>query len=423
MIYTFRDYQEKPIELAVKHLTKDKPQPIIVQMATGAGKSLVIAGVARKLDGNILVLQPSRELVAQNHEKMVSYAEDDPVDGNYDHSKVFRSEIGIYCAGLKRKEIRRITYATIQSIFRKPELFKDFHYVIIDECHQVNPENLEGMYTKFLENIGCKRVLGLTATPYRLRPYYYWEGDERRQSAKLAMINRIYPFFFKSIIYRIETDELIDQGYLAPILYRRVEMGEMSQLKLASTGQDYTYESLRQYWLNDIHMMKMAQVIQKIDQYCQRSLTFCASIEQATRAKEMLAEMGIKAEMVFGDTKPKKRAQLVADYRAGKFKHMLNVGVFTTGFDVPALDCVILARQTISLALYYQMVGRGVRLDPERPMKKLRVYDLVRVSEKLGRVETIKVVREEHGFRDKVISEVGNMTGVPLFEFAVNKKE
>jgi len=416
MIYTARDYQVEGKNRAIEHLLKKKPHPIVLQMATGAGKSIVIRDIAHEIktehlpNAKILVLQPSKELVEQNYEKMMA------VDG-------LDIEVGIYCAGLKRKEIRDITYATIQSIYRKPELFLEFEIVIIDECHQVNPENLEGMYTKFLEQIGCRRVLGLTATPYRLRPYYYWEGDERRQSAKMAMINRIYPFFFKSIIYRIETDELIDQGYLAPILYRNVEIGEMSQLRLTTTGQDYTYESLKQYWLDDIHMMKMAQVIQKIDQYCQRSLTFCASIEQAARAKEMLAEMGIKAEMVFGDTKPKERAQLVADYRAGKFKHMLNVGVFTTGFDVPALDCIILARQTMSLALYYQMVGRGVRLDPERPQKKLRVYDLVRVSEKLGRVETIKVVREEHGFRDKVISEVGNMTGVPLFEFAVNKKE
>lgn len=410
MIYNLRDYQEESTAQAIKYLTKPKPQPVVLQLATGAGKSVIIREVAHRLKKRVLVLQPSKELVEQNYEKMMAVEDR-------------TAEVGIYCAGLKRKEIRDITYATIQSIFRKPELFREFQVVIIDECHQVNPENLSGMYTSFLEAIECKRVLGLTATPYRLKTYNYWENDELKKGAKMVMINRIYPFFFKSIVYRIETDELIERGYLSPILYRVIDIGEMSQLKINSTGADYTTESLRDFWEQDIPMMKLLRVIQKIDQYCQRSLTFCSSLDQARRAREMLSKLGIRAEMVDGSTKPEERARLVAGYRSGEFKHMLNVGVFTTGFDVPALDCVILARPTMSLALYYQMVGRGVRLDPERPNKKLRVYDLVRVSEKLGRVETIKVVKEAGGFRDKVITEVGDITGVGLHEFAVNKLE
>lgn len=378
-------------------------------MATGAGKSIVISQVAHTMATRTLVLQPSKELVEQNYEKMLTVGGKD-------------ADVGIYCASLNRREICDITYATIQSIYKKPELFMDFELVIIDECHQVNPENLGGMYSSFLKAINCKRVLGLTATPYRLMPMTYWQDGERKRGAKMAMINRIYPFFFKSIIYRIETDQLIEMGYLSPILYRKVDIGDMSRLKINSTGADYTAESLRDFWEMDIPMMKLLQVIQKIDEHCQRSLTFCSSLDQARRAREMLSNMGIRAEMVDGSTKPAERTTLVAGYRSGEFKHMLNVGVFTTGFDVPALDCIILARPTMSLALYYQMVGRGVRLDPERPQKKLRVYDLVRVVEKLGRVETIKVVKEKNSFKDKVITEVGDITGVALHTFATNNK-
>ena len=106
---------------------------------------------------------------------------------------------------------------------------------------------------------------------------------------------------------------------------------------------------------------------------------------------------------------------------------MLNVGVFTTGFDVPELDSIVLARPTMSLALYYQMVGRGVRLDPARPDKVLQVFDLVRIVEKLGRVETIKVVKEvdpdtgKQSWKDEVVSEADTMTMVPLFTFSVTK--
>ena len=412
-MYQLRDYQQESADLGVKHLTKPRPAPFVLQLATGAGKSIVIADIAKRIEGKVLVLQPSRELVMQNYEKLMSYKPD--------------FEVGIYSASLGRKDIGKVTYATINSIYKKPDEFLDVEYVIIDECHQVNPANFEGMYTSFLNAIGVNRVCGLTATPYRLLQRTYYESGTRKQTAQLAMINRIFPFFFKSIVYQIETAELIERGYLSPILYRKVSVDGLEQLQVNKTGTDYNQESLEELWQDDERIEQMASVIAKIDKYCQRNLIFCSSLYQTEQVKEALAELGIRAEIVSGETPTKERKQLVAEYRAGAFKHMLNVGVFTTGFDVPELDCVVLARPTISLALYYQMVGRGVRLDPARPGKKLRVYDLVRIVDKLGRVETITVAKEKDSktgkptWKDQVVSEAGIMTSVPLFTFAVNK--
>ena len=398
-----RDYQaEASMEAKNRLILRSNPKPFLLVMATGAGKSLVIADIAKDMDRPVLVLQPSRELVEQNYEKIMDY---DP-----------SFEVGIYCAGLKRKEIKHVTYATIHSVWRTPELFKDFHTVIIDECHQVDPKNMSGMYMTFLKEINCSRVCGLTATPYRLQ-------TKADQTSELKMVNRIFPFFFKEIAYKIETQELIDRGFLSPILYRQVNLGGYDQLRLNTIGSEYTEDSVKQYWYNTEHLEGVANCIATVDAHCQQSLTFCANKAQALAVKEMLAEIGITAELVFGDTPAKIRAKLVADYKAGEFKHMLNVGVFTTGFDVPQLDCVILARNTMSLALYYQMVGRGVRLDPERPQKKLRVYDLVQISQKLGRVETIKIEKEvdpktgKRTWKDEVRSEVGVLTNVPLERF------
>ena len=112
----------------------------------------------------------------------------------------------------------------------------------------------------------------------------------------------------------------------------------------------------------------------------------------------------------------------MAAFRKGRTKHILNVGVFTTGFDVPELDCIVMARPTISLTLWQQIVGRGVRMDPKRPDKKLTVYDLAGVSDRLGRVETVRIAKEADGFRDKVISELGDMTEIPLFTFVVRRR-
>ena len=401
-MYTQRDYQIAATNKGIEHLNKPKPAPFVLQLATGAGKSIIVANVAKSLGKKVLVLQPSKELVEQNYEKMMSYNPD--------------FEVGVYSASAGRKDIGLVTYATIGSIVKKPELFMDVYAVIIDECHLVNPGNQNSQYITFLNAIGCQRVMGLTATPYRL--------VQRQDGAKLAMINRIFPYFFKSIVFKVETDELIARGFLCPILYRRVNI-DMHGLRVNSSGSEYTDESLQRFWDDDERLEKMASVIKMIDAHCQRNLIFCTTLEQAHNAKEMLSLMGIRAEVVQGDTPKKERARLVQEYRDGGFKHMLNVGVFTTGFDVPQLDSIVMARPTMSLGLYYQMVGRGVRMDPARPEKKLRVFDMVQISLKLGRVETIKVQKEidpktnKPTWKDEVVSEAGKMTNVPLYNYAV----
>lgn len=403
--YTLRPYQLEAAEQGVWNL-KNYGKPFFLVLATGAGKSLVIAEMCHQLDEPVLILQPSKEILEQNYNKLLSYGVKD---------------VSIYSASMNSKEISKYTYATINSIYRKPEKFKHFKYVIIDECHGVNPKNLKGMYSKFLKNINCNRVCGLTATPYRLEQKYAKENGELFYTSHLKMINRIHPFFFKKMAYKIETADLIDMGYLSPIAYRMPHAIDLSELEVNSTGRDFTEESLERFYSDD-RLMKIASNIQKIDKHCQGNLMFASSIRQANRMKDMLSVMGIEAEMVTGDTPKKERERLVEEFRDQKFKHMVNVGVFTVGFDVPHLDCITLARPTMSLALYYQMVGRGVRKDPERPDKVLRVYDFAGVVNRLGRVETIRLGKED-GFKDIVTSEAGRMDDVPLFKFKVKNKK
>jgi DNA repair protein RadD len=405
MIYQLRDYQKESSNTAVARMRKLDGKPFILVLATGAGKSLVIADICHQLDEPVLIIQPGKEILEQNYGKLKSYGIED---------------IAMYSASVGQRNIAKFTYATIQSIHNKPELFKKFRHVILDECHQLNPKNENGMLTKFLKAIDCQSICGLTATPYRLSQKYFWENGMQFYTSHLKMINRIHPFFFKSIVYKIETADLIEQGYLSPILYRADKEVDMLGFEVNSTGADFTTESLENFW-DDKRLQKMARIIQKIDEKCQRNLIFCSSLRQANRCRELLSRMEIVAEVVDGKTPMSERTRLVEGFKTGRFKHMINVGVFTTGFDVPELDCIVLARPTMSLALYYQMVGRGVRLDPARPDKKLRVYDLAGVVAKLGRVETIKVVKEDDGWKDKVVSEVGDMSEVPLFKFLVKK--
>lgn len=409
-MYQLRDYQEEAVQAAITGFEREK-HPFIIQAATGAGKSLIIAAICRRLDEPILILQPSKEILEQNYAKLMSY---DPM-----------INAGIYSASKGRREIAKFTFATIGSIYKKPEEFKHFRYVLIDECHGVNPKNLNGMLTSFLKAIDCNHVCGLTATPYRIDTL--WKRDRwgaLTATASLKMINRISKTpFFRKIVYKIETAELIEQEYLAPISYFSERKIDLSELQVNSTGADFTKESLEKFWCRQDRLSRIVSAIIYSNDYNQRTLVFCSSLTQATRAKAMVEAIGIKAAMVSGTTPLKEREQIIADYRKGRVKHLFNVGVFTTGFDVPELDCIVLARPTMSLALYYQMVGRGVRLDPARPMKVLQVYDLVGVVERLGRVETIKVCKERGGFRDEVWTEVGRVDNTELYSFKIPPKE
>jgi DNA repair protein RadD len=174
-MYKLRDYQEDMVRIGVHNL-KNSDKPFILQAATGAGKSLVIAVICYALDEPVLVLQPSKELLEQNYAKLKSYGVED---------------VAIYSASVGQKEIAKYTYATIGSIRKKPEEFAHFKYVILDECHMLNPKNGEGMLTKFLKDIGCTKVCGLTATPYRNVQKYFYEGGEMFYTAHLKNLTRI----------------------------------------------------------------------------------------------------------------------------------------------------------------------------------------------------------------------------------------
>jgi len=278
------------------------------------------------------------------------------------------------------------------------------------------------MYNKFFKAIGSPSVIGLTASPYRLDTHWTRNSDGTLTStAGLKIINRITRNpFFKSIDYKMETDQLIKMGYLSPIKYYKDQV-DWNSLVLNTTGADFKTPSVETW--SRYRKQRIVDAIRWADRQHKMSLTFCSSIEQSEAIVSTLADEKIEAHLVTGETPPKEREQLVGAYRQGKFKHMVNVGVFTTGFDVPALDCIILGRPTFSLTLYYQMVGRGVRLDPEDPEKVLSVYDMAGVVERLGRIETIKVKTEEGGFRDEVHSEVGRIDGKPMYEFTVTPKE
>lgn len=405
MQYILRDYQEKAVDQALWHF-KNYKNPFVLILPTGSGKSLVISDICHKLNEPVLILQPSKEILQQNYDKLLSYG---------------ITDISIYSASFNTKEISKFTYATIGSIYKKPELFKQFKYVLLDECHGLNPKNLGGMYNQFFKAIGCEHICGLTATPYRMVQKYYTNSDgELIYTAYIQTINRIYPFFFKKFAYNISIKELSDRNYLCPLEYKFYSDFDTENIKINSTGADYDSDDLERFW-NDKRLKKLSNIISEVDKDCSHNLIFCSSIRQAKRCSEMLKSLGYNSDYISSEEHTKRRDKIIKQFRDGEIKHLCNVGILTTGFDFPSLDCITLARPTLSLALLYQMVGRGMRPDPNNPNKVCKVIDITENIKKLGRVETIAMDKEE-GYKDIIVSEVGQITNKPLFRFKLKDR-
>lgn len=395
-MFTLREYQQEAVNRLLWGTNLEGGDLCV--LPTGAGKSLVIAELATALNKPILILQPSREILEQNVEKIRAYVKD--------------SDIGIYSASVGRKYISKYTFATIQSIYKKPEEFAHFGYVIIDEAHLVNPKNLDGMFTSFLREIGNPKVAGLTATPYRMDVTYEpngWGGFTAHTTTKL--INRMKYRFWHRILFNINIAELMQEGYLQPLRYFDKTVLEHEEIPTNVTRSDF---DLGAY--SGLLREKEGVVLEAIffaQEMGKHVLVFCSSVEQAERLQKLVEG----AKVVTAKTSKKERIEIIKDFREGRIQTVFNVGVLTTGFDFPELDCIVLLRPTQSIGLYYQMLGRGVRVAPQK--KGCAVMDLTGTVKRLGRIETIKLVKQE---KWELISETGSWHNFPLYDFEITKK-
>lgn len=305
-----------------------------------SGKSLVIADIASRLEGPLLVFQPSKEILQQNFAKLQSY-------GIFD--------CGCYSASVGCKDINRITFATIGSVMNHMSDFDCFKNIIIDECHYVNSK--AGQYKQFIEAKN-RQVVGLTATPYRL--------DRAEGGSILKFLTRVRPRIFSKVIYCCQIGELLSKGYLADLHYYDLTELDLRRVRSNSTGADYDERSLLAEYERCGFYDKLSNTVVKVLQPKsgiprKGVLVFTAFTKEAKQLVDKLQSLRINAAIVTGETPKKEREAILEGFKRREIKVVANVGVLTTGFDYPALDTVVLARPTKSLGLYYQMVGRAIR--------------------------------------------------------------
>ncbi|MEZ9126602.1 DEAD/DEAH box helicase [Vibrio splendidus] len=345
-MYTLRPYQADSVKSVIHYFRKHQT-PAVLVLPTGAGKSLVIAELARLAKGRVLVLAHVKELVEQNHEKYEGYG----LKGS------------IFSAGLGRKETdQQVVFASVQSVVRNLDSFSNqFSLLVIDECHRV-PDEKTSSYQKVIthlrENNSGIKVLGLTATPYRLGMGWLYQYHTRGQ------VRSEEPRFFRDCIFELPIRYLLDEGFLTParMIDAPVLSYDFSQLRPASTGR---YKESELDMVIEQSKRATPQIVDQIIELAKDKLGIMVFAATVRHAQEILGLLPVgESSIVIGDTPTLERDQIISDFKERKIKFLVNVSVLTTGFDAPHVDLIAILRPTESISLYQQIVGRGLRLSP-----------------------------------------------------------
>jgi len=345
-----RPYQREAVDAVWDHIATSETNPAVV-LPTGSGKTHVIAEICRdavqKWNGRVVVLAHVKELLEQAAEKLRAVAPDLPV--------------GVYSAGLGRRDLGyAVTIAGIQSVYQRAHDLGPLDLVIVDEAHLIPPGfsgGGEGMYRRFLTDARdvCdhQRVIGLTATPYRMK-----SG---------TICGPAPDHVLNEVCFEAGVRELIVQKYLCPLRSRAGKaVADTSDLHVR--GGEFIAGEVEDLMDDDGLVETACAEIVAATAERQSILIFCSGVRHGEHVATVLRQRhGVECGFIEGNTPAKVRDRLIDRFKAGGsggLRYLANVNVLTTGFDAPNVDCVAMLRPTLSPGLYYQMVGRGFRLHP-----------------------------------------------------------
>ena len=284
-----------------------------------------------------MVLAHRKELVSQNAQELQSLDESLP--------------IGIFSAALRQRDtLSNIIFAGIDSVANKGEQFPPMDVLLIDEAHRI-PARGEGKYRRFIDAMKSRnpklRVIGLTATPYRMGTGSICHKDH----------------ILNDVCYDANLKDLIDDGYLSKL--RTVGGGvELDLRGVKKSGGDYNLKDLAlRVDKDDVVQKAVRHLFDMTRKHSRKStIVFCIDIAHCEHVATELTKYGINAPIITGKTSHADRDRLVNDFKAGRVNWLLSVNVFFEGFNCKRVDCVAMLRPTQSKGLWVQAVGRGLRL-------------------------------------------------------------
>ena len=330
-----RPYQRDAVDAAIT-VVKAGGNPVL-SLPTGSGKSLVLAEIARRaLAGGkrVLIVTHVQELVEGNAAEF---------------EKLTGLRPGVLCAGLERRDLAdNVLFASVQSLYRPAQRreIAGFDVIIVDECHLVaDKKSGAKFYPMVFDAFPLARRVGLSATPYRLDGAVYGQDG-----------------YFSELAYEANVLDLVSSGYLAPLVgvntLIRVDRSELKKVAGEFEMRAVTLQEDRD-WLEKVIPSALELAAER-----KHIAVFCPSVETAALATEVFRNHNCGAEYVVGDTED--RTDKLARWKAGGFRVMCSVNVLTTGFNFPALDCIVCLRPTASQGLWVQMLGRGTRIAPDK---------------------------------------------------------
>ena len=361
-----REYQQRAITQLYDWFGKNREGNPCLVLPTGSGKSHIVAALCKDAlqhwpETRVLMLTHVKELISQNAEKMRQHWKGAPM--------------GIYSASLNSRNLGEpITFAGIQSVRTKADQIGHVDLIIVDECHLIGITETGGyrMLIDALITINpMLRVIGLTATPYRL-------GH--------GMITD-KPAIFDALIEPVSIEELLHKGYLAP-LRSKVTREKLSVDGLHKRGGEYIESEMQEAFDTDEHNRAVVDEVISFAENRKSWLFFCAGVKHAENVAAMLRDRGIAAQCVTGMTPKKERETILQDFKQGRLRAVTNANVLTTGFDHPDIDLIAMLRATASPGLYVQMAGRGLR--PKSHTDHCLVLDFAGVVEEHGPITRVR---------------------------------
>ena len=298
---------------------------------------------AIKWERRVLILSHRGELLEQNQKHALYHGD-------------LEGKVGLYSAGLGSRDTEHpILVAGIQSVYRRMPELGAFHLILVDEAHLIS-EREDSMYQQLLTSARILnpdvRLVGLTATPYRTGTGWMCAPENT----------------FQDISYEVSVEELIKKGFLSKLKSKagtdraviktdncRIERGDYVESEMAESAMALGMVPAA---VSDI--IEKTKGRKKVLVF---SVNIAHGMEICNALKRRVGDGAVR--QVYGDSIDRK--EILVDFSSSEtVRYLINCNLLTTGFDYPAIDCVVLLRPTVSPGLYYQMVGRGLRLDSSK---------------------------------------------------------